>query len=133
MPTNPNIVEFLTKYAEYNRNESGRMLAGKHFCLTFPSQLEDDEGGFIKSAAEAYRDTLVKSKMEQDVRKLIPDGNSYYFIRGLAKAHRMYRRSRINNACVALSENVGMADGKYIDNLKQLGTVDISPILGGAK
>ena len=133
MPTNPNILSFLDSYKTYCTDNATKRTGGEQSYLVFPPQLETDEAGFVHGAAVTYRDTLVKAKMEQDPRKLIPDGNSYYFIRALAKAHRMYRRSRITNACINLSEVAGMSGGAFIDNLKQLGTVDITPTLGGAK
>lgn len=133
MPTNPNIETFLNSYRGCALLDSEKMNGGKHYFLVFPSQLETDEAGFVKSATDKYRDVLSKEGLDQDPRKMIPDGNSYYFIRGLAKAHRMYRRSRITNACIALSDSKGVADGKFIDNLKQLGTVDINPVIGGVK
>ena len=133
MPTNPNIDSFLNSYKGGCLLESEKMSGGKHYFLVFPSQLSTDEAGFVQSAADSYRDVLSKEGMDQDPRKMIMEGNSYYFIRSLAKAHRMYKRGRMTNACISLSDAKGVSDGKFIDNIKQLGTVDLNPVMGGAK
>jgi hypothetical protein len=134
MPTDPNIVEFLDGYKEYATQDAARASGEKHFFMEFPLQLETHEAEFVRPAKEAYRDILSKAKLEQDPQELIPSGNSYYFLRALAKAHRLYRRTRITNACISLSDSKGVSMEKgFVDNLKLLGTVSLNPMIGEPK
>jgi hypothetical protein len=132
MPTDPNILSFLDKYKEYNVKDALKVTGGGQVFLEFPDKLEQDASGFAQPATDKYQDSLKEAKLGQEIRTMIPDGNSYYFMRALVKAHRMYRRSRITNACISLSDSKGTSEGDFINNIRQVGTIDVSPKVGVA-
>jgi hypothetical protein len=138
MVTDPNIVEFLTSLQTFYVNDAKKLEGGKHTYLQFPDALEQDDLAFAKGAETQYTDILKQKNDDQDPMEMITRGNSFYYIKALCKAHRLYRRSNLEQACLGLSYSsaikkaVDSSKPSVIDNLKQVGTV-VTPNIGGTQ